>query len=132
MDIVALLPLIAMALIFWLFIIRPASRRNKETARMQSSLTVGDRVMTTSGILATVEGMTDDRLRLRIADGVVIEVVRGAIGQVVPAESALNGSDDPRFDDADTAAEPNGEISLDKDSPGAYDDQNVGDTRRDV
>lgn len=130
MDIVALLPLIAMALIFWLFIIRPASRRNKETARMQSSLTVGDRVMTTSGILATVEGMTDDRLRLRIADGVVIEVVRGAVGQVIPAESALNDADEARFDDS--AAEPTGEISLDKDSPGAFDDQNVGDPRRDA
>ena len=38
-GLVALLPLVGIALLFWLLIIRPAQRRQKELGRMQSSLT---------------------------------------------------------------------------------------------
>ncbi len=51
-----LLPLVGIALLFWLFIIRPASRRQKELGRMQASLTVGDEVMLTSGSSAPYTG----------------------------------------------------------------------------
>ena len=49
-----LLPLVGIALIFWLLIIRPAQRRQKALSRMQSSLSVGDEVMLTSGIYAVL------------------------------------------------------------------------------
>jgi len=78
-----LLPIVAVALIFWLLIIRPASRRQKELSRMQGSLTVGDEVMLTSGILGTVEEIADDHVAVLVADGVVIRAVRGAVGSIV-------------------------------------------------
>ncbi|NPC96882.1 preprotein translocase subunit YajC [Nocardioides sp. zg-DK7169] len=77
-----LLPIVAVALLFWLLIIRPASRRQKELSRMQGSLTVGDEVMLTSGILGTVSEITDEHVSVLIADGVAINVVRGAIGSI--------------------------------------------------
>ena len=46
------LPLVGIVLLFWLFIIRPQSRRQKELRSMQSSLSVGDDVMLSSGIFA--------------------------------------------------------------------------------
>ena len=82
-EIVSLLPLVGIALLFWLLLIRPASKRQKELARMQSSLKTGDEVMLTSGILGVLRDASGDHLRLEIADGVVIEVARGAIGSVV-------------------------------------------------
>lgn len=83
------LPLIGIVLLFWLFLIRPQSRRQKELRSMQSSLSVGDEVMLTSGMFATVNAIEDDHLLVEIADGVVIKVVRGAIGTKVqrPVES---------------------------------------------
>jgi preprotein translocase subunit YajC len=81
-----LLPLVAIALLFWLLIIRPASRRQKDQVRMQSSLNLGDEVMLTSGIFGKVSELTDDRLMVDIAPGVTIRVARGAIGSVVPKE----------------------------------------------
>ena len=81
-----LLPLVAIALLFWLLIIRPASRRQKDQVRMQSSLNLGDEVMLTSGIFGRVTELTDDRLMVDIAPGVTIRVARGAIGSVVPTE----------------------------------------------
>jgi preprotein translocase subunit YajC len=81
-----LLPLVAIALLFWLLIIRPASRRQKDQVRMQSSLNLGDEVMLTSGIFGKVTELTDDRLMVDIAPGVTIRVARGAIGSVVPTD----------------------------------------------
>ena len=77
-----LLPLVGIALLFWLFIIRPASRRQKELRGMQSSLSVGDEVVLTSGVFGVISGLEDDHVLLEVADGVVIKVARGAIGSV--------------------------------------------------
>ena len=77
---VELLPLVGIVLLFWLFIIRPASRRQKELRNMQSSLSVGDEVMLTAGVFATVNRIEDDHLLVEIADGEVVKVARGAVG----------------------------------------------------
>lgn len=78
----SLLPIVAIAVIFWLLIIRPASRQRKAAADLQAQLSVGDDVMLTSGILGTIVGSDAEHLELEIAPGVVIKVVRGAIASV--------------------------------------------------
>ena len=82
-EIVSLLPLVGIALLFWLLLIRPAAKRQKELARMQASLKTGDEVMLTSGILGTLRDTDGEYLRLEIADGVIIRVASGAVGSVV-------------------------------------------------
>ncbi len=77
-----LLPLVGIALLFWLFIIRPASRRQKELGRMQSSLTVGDEIVLTSGVFGTVREIQDGHLLVEVAPGVSIKVARGAVGTI--------------------------------------------------
>ena len=85
-DLVSLLPIIGIALLFWLLIIRPASRQRKALSRLQSALEPGNQVMMSSGIFGTVEQITDDRVHLRVAEGVVVQVARGAINTVVKPE----------------------------------------------
>lgn len=77
------LPLIGIALLFWLFIIRPQQRRQKELRGMQSSLSTGDEIMLTSGVFATVQQVEDDSVLVEIAEGVTIKVARGAVGTIV-------------------------------------------------
>ena len=77
------LPLVGIVLLFWLFIIRPQSRRQKELRSMQSSLSVGDEVMLSSGIFATVQEIEDDHVKVEIAEGVVIKVARAAVGSKI-------------------------------------------------
>lgn len=81
-DALSLLPIVAIAVIFWLLIIRPASRQRKQAAELQAALSVGDDVMLTSGIFGTIVDTTGDNLELEIAPGVVVEVVRGAVASV--------------------------------------------------
>ena len=86
-DLTPVLFLVGIALLFWLFLIRPQSRRQRELAHMQSTLEMGDEVMLTSGVFGTVTGLDEDVAQVEIADGVTIKVARGAIGQVVPNEA---------------------------------------------
>jgi len=79
---VSLLPIVAIAVIFWLLIIRPAQRQRKQAAELQAALAVGDDVMLTSGIFGTVTGLREDHVELEIAPGVVVRVVRGAVASV--------------------------------------------------
>jgi preprotein translocase subunit YajC len=96
--------LVAIAALFWLLIIRPASRRQKDQSRMQSALAEGDRVMLTSGIFGTVTEMTDEGLMVEVAPGVALRVARGAIGTVVPAEEP---EAETQVSDADELSEEN-------------------------
>lgn len=97
-ELVSLLPLVGIALVFWLLVIRPQSRRSRELMQMQGSLAVGDEVMLTSGVYGTLSELADDHVRVVIAEGVTIKVARGAVGTVVqpqlepgtPAESEEN------------------------------------------
>ncbi|WP_051552052.1 preprotein translocase subunit YajC [Nocardioides sp. URHA0020] len=91
-----LLPLVGIVLLFWLFIIRPQSRRQKELRNMQSSLSVEDEVMLTSGVYATVRSVEDDHVKVEIAEGVVIKVARGAIGNKIAQD--VDEVDDERVE----------------------------------
>ena len=82
-ELVSLLPIVGIALLFWLLIIRPASRRQKELVRMQSALSTGDEVMLTSGIFGRLTATGDEHLTVEVAEGVTIKVARGAVAQVV-------------------------------------------------
>ena len=88
MELVQLLPLVLIVLLFWLMVVRPAARRQKELARLQESLRPGQEVMLASGIFGTIRSLTDDRARVEVASGVEVEVVRGAINRVVEPDAA--------------------------------------------
>ena len=87
------LPLIAIALLFWLLIIRPASKRQKDVAKLQAGLGSGDRVLLSSGLFGTVRETQEDRIRVEIAPGVVVDVARGAVAAVDPAAAKAEGDD---------------------------------------
>jgi preprotein translocase subunit YajC len=96
-----LLLLLAIPLVFYFLLIRPQSRRRKEQLRMQSSLVPGARVMTTSGMYATVVDVDDDGVVLEIADGVEARFVKQAVMQVI--------SEDDEADELDDESEESGE-----------------------
>jgi preprotein translocase subunit YajC len=94
-EIVPVLTLVGFALLLWLLLVRPQARRQRELARMQSTLEVGDEVILTSGLLGTVRALDERIAHVEIADGVTIRVARGAVGQVVPPETSEDDSTTP-------------------------------------
>ena len=69
---------------------------------MQSSLSVDDEVMLTSGVFATVREIADDHVKVEIAEGVVIKVARGAVGTKI--EQAWTEGDDAEAETTSRAA----------------------------
>ena len=84
----SLLPLVAIALLFWLLLIRPAAAPAEGTHADAVFVEGGDEVMLTSGIFGTLRETGDDAVQVEIADGVTVKVVRGAVGQVVQQPEA--------------------------------------------
>jgi preprotein translocase subunit YajC len=107
-SVASLLPLVGIALLFWLLLIRPAQRRQRDLGRMQSAVEVGDEVMLTSGIYGTVTSVGDDRIGVQVATGVELQVVRGAIGSIVTRTEQLP-EDAERSDSVSTEANETGE-----------------------
>lgn len=97
-GLVQLLPLVGILLIFWLLIIRPAQRRNREQLRMQSALEVGQTVVLTAGFYGILRELLDDRVRVELAPGTVVTVARAAVGGIVPDPDALDAADDRPID----------------------------------
>ena len=62
-----LVPMLAIFLIFWLLLIRPQQRKQREQEQMLKSIEKGDDVVTTGGLHGRVVGVTDDTLTLEIA-----------------------------------------------------------------
>ena len=89
-ELASLLPLVAIGLLFWLLLIRPQSRRQREVRQMQASLAVGDEVMLTAGIYGVLRSLEDERVRVEIAPGTEIEIARGAVGQRVGREGSAS------------------------------------------
>jgi preprotein translocase subunit YajC len=93
--------LLAIAVLFWLLMIRPQQRRQQAMARMQGSIAVGDEVMLTSGIIGHVRSLDDKTVDLEVSEGVTLHVVRGAVGEVVTPVARDEGTEL----EADPAAE---------------------------
>ena len=65
------IPLILIFVIFYFFLIRPQQKRVKDHKLMVESLKRGDEVITSGGIIGTVERvMEDDRIEVNLADNV--------------------------------------------------------------
>ena len=103
-DVFPILTLVGFALLLWLLLVRPQQRRQRELARMQSSLEVGDEVMLTSGIFGTVVALDESEAQVEIAAGTTVRVVRGAVGQVA-TEVTEDTTSAERTDDTDVSEE---------------------------
>jgi preprotein translocase subunit YajC len=79
------LPLVLIFLIFYLLVLRPHSKRQKDLAKMVSSLKQGDRVLTSGGLFGTVVTQKEDGnvFVIKIAEQVRVEVAKSAIATVV-------------------------------------------------
>ena len=71
------IPLILIFIIFYFFLIRPQQKKVKDHKLMVENIKRGDKVVTSGGIIATVERvMENDRAEIEIAENVKVEIVR--------------------------------------------------------
>ncbi len=71
------IPLILIFVIFYFFLIRPQQKKAKDHKTMVANLKRGDKVVTSGGIVGTIERVIDsEKVEVEIADSVKVEIVR--------------------------------------------------------
>tara|TARA_B100001540_G_scaffold130296_1_gene116093 strand:+ start:82 stop:369 length:288 start_codon:yes stop_codon:yes gene_type:complete len=71
------IPLILIFVIFYFFLIRPQQKKVKEHKLMVENLKRGDKVITSGGIVGSIERVIDnDKVEVLISDDVKVEVVK--------------------------------------------------------
>jgi preprotein translocase subunit YajC len=73
------LPLILIFGVFYVLIIMPQRRRQRELQETVSQLKAGDRIVTTGGIIGVVQSVRETSLIMRTADKSMLEVARTAV-----------------------------------------------------
>ncbi|MGE9290581.1 MAG: preprotein translocase subunit YajC [Puniceicoccales bacterium] len=79
-------PILFFILLFagmWFLIIAPQRKRQKQQEAMIKALKTGDKVLTSGGIFGEITNVKDDRLVVKIADGVKVELGRSFIANKV-------------------------------------------------
>ena len=69
----------AVVLIFWLFMIRPQQKRQKEVQQKRDALTTGDRIVTSGGLFGVIRDIKEKEFVVEIADGVRVRVDKGSV-----------------------------------------------------
>ena len=81
------IPLILIFVIFYFFLIRPQQKRVKEHKAMVQSLKRGDEIITSGGIIGTIERiMEDDRIEVVIGENTKVQIIRSTITSLLKKE----------------------------------------------
>ncbi len=72
----ALFPFVIMFVILYFVLLRPQMRKQKEHQSFVTALKRGDEIITQTGILGRIEGLTDQFVTLEIAEGVRIKMLK--------------------------------------------------------
>ena len=78
--------------IFYFLIIRPQSRKQKNTQRMISSLKKGDKVATVGGIRGVVTAVKEDAVTVKVDDNTKLEFNKSAITSVNESKENIGES----------------------------------------
>jgi preprotein translocase subunit YajC len=75
---------IGLVILFYFFLIRPQSKRQKEHKKMVSELQKGEEILTSGGILGKITAINDDFITLEIAKEVSLTIQKSAVQTVMP------------------------------------------------
>jgi len=68
--------------VFYLLLIRPQQRKQKQLQETVSQLKAGDKVVTTGGIVGVITAVRDTSFLIRSAEKTILEIARTAVAGV--------------------------------------------------
>jgi preprotein translocase subunit YajC len=81
-----LLPMLLIIGVFYILLIRPQQKRQRQLQETISQLKIGDRVVTTGGIIGTITTVKDASFLIRSADKSILEIASTAVAGLVEEE----------------------------------------------
>jgi len=80
------LPIVLVIGVFYFLLIRPQQKRQKQLQETISSLKIGDRVVTTGGVVGVITAVRDTSFYIRSADKSILEIARSAVAGIEEQE----------------------------------------------
>ena len=77
-----LLPIVLIIAVFYFLLIRPQQKRQRQLQETVASLKIGDRVITTGGIIGVITTVRETSFLIRSADKTILEIARSAIADI--------------------------------------------------
>jgi preprotein translocase subunit YajC len=77
------LPLIILFAIFYFLIIRPQQKQQKAHREMLESLSKGDKIITTGGLIAEIVKTEEDFIKIKLNDSVIVKLDRAFVSKKV-------------------------------------------------
>lgn len=81
-GLIQLLPIFLIVGVFYFLLIRPQQRRQKELQETISTLKIGDRVVTTGGVIGVIKTVRDTSFLILSADKSMLEIARSSVAGV--------------------------------------------------
>lgn len=88
----SILMIVALIAIFYFFMIRPQSQRQKKINEFRKGLSKGDHVMTAGGIYGKIKEIKESYVLLQISEGVNIKIDKNMIYQSVADVTETGGN----------------------------------------
>jgi preprotein translocase subunit YajC len=76
-----MVPLVLLVVVFYFALIRPQQKKQKQQAELLKAVKSGDRILTNSGIIATVVTVKDKSITIRSADA-KFEIIKSAVAEI--------------------------------------------------
>ncbi|CAN5645631.1 MAG: preprotein translocase subunit YajC [Pyrinomonadaceae bacterium] len=77
-----LLPMLLIIAVFYMLLIRPQQKRQRQLQETISQLKAGDRIVTTGGVIGTITTVRDTSFLIRSADKSILEIARSAVAGI--------------------------------------------------
>jgi preprotein translocase subunit YajC len=78
----ALVPMLLIFGVFYLLLIRPQQKKQRQLQATIAELKAGDKVITTGGVIGTITAVRDTSFFIRSADKTILEIARSAVAGV--------------------------------------------------
>jgi preprotein translocase subunit YajC len=86
-----MVPLVLLVVVFYFALIRPQQKRQKQQAELLKAVKSGDRIVTNSGIIATVVTVKEKSITVRSADA-KFEITKAAVAEITERSGDSNES----------------------------------------
>ncbi|MBI2786121.1 MAG: preprotein translocase subunit YajC [Legionella longbeachae] len=80
----SLIMIAAIFVLFYFMLIRPQNKKAKEHRELMNSLKKGDEIITSGGMLAKVVSLDEQYIKVSLAEGIEINLQKGAVVTVLP------------------------------------------------
>lgn len=77
-----LIPMLLVFGVFYLLLIRPQQKKQRQLQAQIADLKAGDKIVTTGGIIGTITAVKDTSFMVRSADKTILEIARSAVAGV--------------------------------------------------